>query len=124
MFSWFRKFSRHRPSRDELLNEGLDLAMNWEEDWLAPINRRLGERHPQVSKGELEELNVTCRHALTFALETAHTMLHGGPERPIQEAFDLAIKARYPWVTQENLARMLNQGLYYAAKIGGHGRVA
>ena len=51
-------------------------------------------------------------------------MLHGGPSPPTQEAFDLAIKVRYPWVAQENLARMLNQGLYYAAKMGGHGREA
>lgn len=124
MLHWVRRLFSRTPSRAELLNEGVALAMNWGEDWLAPINRRLAERHPQLSDSELEELDQTCRQAMTFALETAHAMLHGGTERPSSEAFAPVLHARYPWLNQENVARMLNQGLYYAAKMGGHGHTA
>ena len=74
MSSWFRQLFHPRPTRAELLNEGLGLAMNWGENWFSPVNGRLRERHPHLSAGELDQLDVTCQSAMRFAYDTAYSL--------------------------------------------------
>src|SRR3954463_12087141 len=120
MLSWLRSLTRRRPTRDELLNEGLGLAMDWGENWLAPINVRLGERHPYLSPAELEQVNAVCQGALRLGLETVHAQLHAGARSPSFEEFAPILLAHYLWVDQQTLPRLFQQGIYYAAKMGGH----
>jgi hypothetical protein len=122
--SWFQRLFHRRPAKDELLNEGLALAMNWGENWLSPINGRLRERYPHLSEVELEQINSICQSAMRFASEIALTLLRNGPEQLSLARFGPIVKGRYEWVNQENLARLVNQGVYYAAKMGGHAREA
>lgn len=120
--SWFRRLARRRPTSDELLNEGLELAMDWGESWLSPINGRLHALHPYLGVDELEEFNVACQGAMRLAHETVHALLHSGSKSLSVETLAPIVRDRYPWVRQENLGRLLNQGVYYAAKVGGHAR--
>ena len=120
MLPWFRRLTRRRPTSDELLNEGLELAMDWGGDWLSPINGRLHALHPYLGANELEESNVACQGAMRLAYETVHALLHGGSKSLAVETLAPIVRDRYPWVSQENLVRLLNQGVYYAAKMGGH----
>jgi hypothetical protein len=122
--SWLQKLFRRRTEPDALLNEGLALAMDWGDNWLAPINARLHERHRYLTTEELAVLNATCQGAMRLGHETAYARLRGGAEPVSLESFSAAVREKYPWVSQENLSRLLNQSLYYAAKTGGHGRDA
>ncbi len=124
MVSWLRKLIHRRPSDDELLNEGLGLAMNWGEAWLSPINARLHRLHPYLAAGELEELNVACQGAMRCAYEAVHVMLGDGSQALSVDKLAPIVRAGYPWMNDENLARLLSQGVYYAAKMGGHAREA
>jgi len=120
MFSWLPK--RRRPSRDALLNEGLGLAMDWGDDWLAPINARMRERHAHLETAELDALNDECQGAMRLGHETVYAGLQGNGTAPTAEALAAIVLARYPWVNPENLARLLHQGVYYAAKTGRYAR--
>jgi hypothetical protein len=121
MVSWIQRLIHRGPSNEELLNEGLGLAMDWGESWLSPINARLRKLHPYLGAGELEECNAACQGAMRLAYETVHILLRGGSTSPSPEALAPIVRARYPWVNEENLVRMLQQGVYYASKMGGHG---
>jgi len=98
--------------------------MNWGEAWLAPINARLHRLHPYLGVGELEELNIACQGAMRAAYEAVHILLGGGSKDLSVGTLAPIVRARYPWVNDENLARLLSQGIYYAAKMGGHAREA
>jgi hypothetical protein len=122
MLSWIRTLVRRRPSNDELLNEGLELAMDWGESWLAPINARLHKLHPFLGADRLEECNAACQGAMRLAYETVHVLLCEASAGPSMEALGEVMRVPYPWVNDHNLARLLRQGTYYAAKVGGHRR--
>jgi hypothetical protein len=124
MLSRLRRLLRRRPSRDELLNEGLGLAMDWGDSWLSPIQPRLHRLHPHLDARELEECNTTCQGAMRLAFEAVHASIREGSTNLAVETLAPIVTARYPWVDEENLARLLKQGTYYAAKMGGHGREA
>jgi hypothetical protein len=120
MVSWLRRLRSRRPSNDELLNEGLGLAMDWGESWLSPINARLHDLHPYLGAVELENCNTACQGAMRLAYETVHGLLRDGSMVPSLETLAPVVRARHPWVNEENLVRLLTQGVYYAAKVGGH----
>ena len=46
------------------LNAGLELAMEFGQDWLKPIQSRLALEHPQLSAAEPDEADALCRRAM------------------------------------------------------------
>ncbi len=120
MASWLRTLLRGQPSEDQLLNEGLALAMDWGDNWLSPINARLGKVYPHLGATRLDELNARCQGAMRLAYEAVHASLHAGAPGLTLEGLATLVRAPYPWVNDENLARLLRQGVYYAAKVGSH----
>ena len=98
--------------------------MDWGESWLSPINARLHKLYPYLGVAELEESNAACQGALRVAYEAVHTMLLHGSKNPTAQALAPVVRAQYPWVSDENILRLLRQGTYYAAKTGGHEREA
>jgi hypothetical protein len=122
MLDWRRRFglrSRAQPAREDLLNEGLALAMDWGESWLAPIQARLAQQHPRLQRVELDELNAVCQTALRFGHETVHDMVRRSGKEVTQADFSAAFLAANPWASPDNVMRLFNQGLYYAWKTGG-----
>jgi hypothetical protein len=127
MCSWLKNRKTSDParsSRDALLNEGLDLAMAWGEDWLKPIQERLALLHPELSPGELDEVNAICQAAMKFGHDCVEDLalksMNNRPEdfgkNTTREDFEPLMKARYPWVDPGNLSHLFNQGMYYAWK--------
>ena len=122
MFGWLRRSSGGAARGDDpaaLRNEGLGLAMDWGEDWLAPIQQRLRERHPGLSRTELDELDATCRAAMKLGHEMVHAGVRQQGKNLALPAFAERFVAEVPWASVENVERLFNQGLYYAWKTGG-----
>ncbi len=115
---YWRALFHRVPEQNVLLNEGLALAMDWGDHWLAPIDARLRERHRHLRPDQLAELNAACQAVLRLGHETAHRHMRGSAEPPSVESFSSLVRTNYPWVNQENLARLFSQSLYYAAKTG------
>ena len=123
MFRWLRRRLRagagRRPAPDALLNEGLALAMDWGENWLAPIQERLRRAYPSLEPHELDAANATCQAAMRFGHESLHAMTLEDARNVTQEAFSALLLAGYPWVSAENAARLFRQSTYYVWKAGG-----
>ena len=118
---WLRKLFRRRAPREALLNEGLTLAMDWGEDWLSPIDNRLRERHPYLRADELANINDECQHVMRWGHELVHVRLQDAKGVDADD-FARRVSERHPWIDQENMARLLTQSTYYAAKTGGYAR--
>ena len=103
-----------------VLNKGLDFAMEFGMNWLRPIQERLAAQFPYLSQAELDEYDRVCREAMNFG----HTQVAAcwreahSENRQAFQFFRRDVVARYPWVSDANLAHLFSQGCYYAFKDG------
>lgn len=102
--------------RDELLNEGLSLAMEWGKNWLQPIQERLQRRHLELSKEELDELNDKAQAAMKFGHNLVYESVERDGKAIADQDFAREVQVRYPWVHEKNIRHMYSQGRYYAWK--------
>ena len=123
MLSWVRRLTRRRAGAEAILNDGLGLAMDWGESWLAPIHARLLKLHPSLGADELDGFDVACRGAMRLGCEFVYAAMRSGePRVPTLETFAAVVRREHPWVDDANLGRLLRQGVYYSTKTGGHAR--
>lgn len=113
-----------RCGRDELLNHGLSLAMEWGEDWLKPIQERLLRYHPWLQADQADEINGLAQEAMRLG----HHLLYKSVEAAAygyascremvmdKQEFEGQVRARYEWVNEENISHLYAQGRYYAWK--------
>ena len=96
--------------RDDLLNEGLHLAMEWGKDWLKPIQERLAVRHPELLPEELDEVNTLCQAAMQFGHGYVYDLALKSGRDADQRDMEAAMRVRYPWVNARNLQHLFSQG--------------
>ena len=122
--SWLAKLLPKRGvvAADALRDEGLALAMDWGDQWLSPIQARLRERHRSLSPAELDAINGDCQGAMRLGHETVHALVREGAAALAPESLGAVVRAQYPWISDENVHRLFQQSLYYAAKTGGPAR--
>jgi hypothetical protein len=103
-----------------ILNEGMELAMEFGKNWLQPIQGRLGRKHKDLSHGQLDEYERVCREALTYGVEQVKVQMRAAArqEKKAARLFGEAMTARYPWMTPKTLSHLFSQGCYYAWKEG------
>jgi hypothetical protein len=122
--SWLRRlwFAKRDLPPDALRNEGLELAMDWGEQWLSPIQERLRQRHPAVAALELDAIDAECQAAMRLGHETVHAFVRDGVEALSAERLAPVLRASHSWISDENVERLFRQSLYYATKAGGPAR--
>jgi hypothetical protein len=105
---------------DTILNEGLAMAMEWGEQWLRPIQERLGTTHPELSAGELDRYDAACRAAMSRAHSLVAECWRQGEhdEKIVVARFTEAMMKSYPWMLDDNLGHAWSQGMYYAWRNG------
>lgn len=106
-----------RPFGDKILNDGLEVALEWGPNLAKPYGSRLAERQPQLSQPQLAEVEKTCKGAMDFGHNLIYEMA-GKSGLTKFEDFEPTMKARYPWINAKNLSQIRNQGMYYAWKDG------
>ena len=102
-----------------ILDTGLDLAMEWGDQWLMPIQARLALLHPNLGALELELYNEACGSAMRFGHELVIECLT--QTREDEALFDIwseTMQREFPWISPERLNRLFSQGRYYAWKDG------
>ncbi|WP_053978612.1 hypothetical protein [Mangrovimonas xylaniphaga] len=52
---------------DQILNDGLELHMEFGKNWLTDIDDRLAKKHPHLSKSDLRNTDRLCRKIAKFA---------------------------------------------------------
>jgi hypothetical protein len=101
---------------EEILNAGLNLAMEWGEDWLKPIQQRLARKYPGLTEEELNSYNEICRKAMKLSHSGIEDLSNKyGIDVPY-EFFVKHIQGKLPWITEKNLSRAYSQGMYYIRK--------
>ena len=115
------KVTARPPQPDPaILRVGLEVALEFGENWLQPIQPRLARRYPDLSAAERDECDRVCREAMNYG----HAQVPGfwraasGDERAAFARWSTDFLARYPWASAENLKHTFSQGRYYAWKDG------
>ncbi|RYE26542.1 MAG: hypothetical protein EOP51_00300 [Sphingobacteriales bacterium] len=112
---------RKNYNEADILNAGLDMAMEFGKNWLQPIQERLGKKFPALKNSRLDHYNKICRGAMKAGQKFIYDTLAANQEpghkidsKDLQVDFEQWMVARYPWVDQANLRRVFSQGMYYA----------
>lgn len=105
-------------SDDVIANHALHLAMEWGEAWLTPVQSRLSRAYPNLTTSELDDYDRVARDAMHHGHGLVRSLVEElGPYSPlVHSRWRDAFLAYAPWVTQENLARLFSQGMYYSMK--------
>lgn len=101
-----------------ILNDGLELAMEFGEHWLEPVQERLGLLYPTLSATALNGYDERCREAMNAGHRVVAEVLAelGEFHEGAHALFAERLLARYSWVSTSNLSRLFSQGCYYAMK--------
>jgi hypothetical protein len=116
-------FRRRKPSlrkygENALLNYALELAQEWGENWLLPIQERLGKAYPQLSPQELEHYNAVVQAAMKCGHDLVYSMAEEYGKDVSEPNWRETYLAQYPWVDKKNLSHLFSTGMYYAWKDG------
>lgn len=79
---------------------------------LAAINQRVIETYPQLS-ADAETLNIWCVQVREFAFTEVALFYASEDEDRFERAMQTT-RQKYPRVSEANLSRLYNQGIYYA----------
>ena len=110
-------FSKKEPyNKEDILNDGLHLAMAFGKDWLKPIQGRLAKKYPALSIDELNKYNNQCQEAMKFGHDTVYAMAEKQGKSTNKEDFQSRYSVEYPWAKPKNIKALFNQGMYYAHK--------
>lgn len=98
----------------EILNQGLDMALEWGENFGKPIGPRLAALYPELSVEQLWACEKLCQEAKHFAFKVLYELYGAGHKDPSTAQYHDVVLDKYPWVSSQNLSRLLTQGRYYA----------
>ena len=102
---------------DEILNVGLNLAMEWGENWLQPIQDRLRKRYSDLTCKELDLCNAQCQAAMEFGHNLVAECLKPNRDDPtIRSEYERRMREAYPWISDDNLSHNFSQAMYYTMK--------
>ena len=113
------------PLEEDILNQGLYMAMEFGGNWLQPVDVRLKLKFNHLSDNRVSAYDVICRKALdqghSFVMTSLVKLAEegktvGGAE--FKDQFDNYIKAGFVWINKANLEQLYSQGVYYAWKEG------
>ncbi len=104
---------------DEILNDGLNLSMEFGENWLTDIDDRLGAKYSKLTKSELRSCDQLCRKINKIAHDfiRKNAIKNGESISFIDFAkFEEFMKLKYEWIDKANLSKLYSQSCYYALK--------
>ena len=113
-----RKPSLRAGGEDALRNYALELAQEWGEQWLQPIQQRLAKALPHLSPEELDNYNAVAQAAMMDGYNLVYTMAEQNRKQIKEPEWRSAYLDKYPWVDRRNLAHLFSTGMYYAYKDG------
>jgi hypothetical protein len=118
-------FNTRPPLEEDILNQGLIMAMEFGENWLQPISERLKLKFIHLSDNQINTYSLTCRKAMDqghrFIMTSLTELTEEG--RTIKDSdfkgqFNNYVKTNLNWINEANLRQLYSQGLYYAWKEG------
>lgn len=97
----------------EILNCGLDSALQSGDDSASAIQKILARKYPDLIREELDVYSRICKSAVKFG----HDLVNSVPvqDRPAQMSLWQAVTlAEYPWLSDESLMLLLTRDVYHS----------
>ena len=113
-----RKLNIEQHDKEALMNFALDLAQEWGDDWLKPIQGRLSKAYPNFTRDELDKYNAIAQDAMQFGHDLVYSMVEQQGKNIDGAQWKKEYLSRYPWVDDKNLKHLFSTGNYYAWKDG------
>lgn len=115
LFEWFIR--RKQPyNENQILNDGLDYALEFGSNWLQPIQFRLVKLYPELSETQLDNYNSQCQIAMKTGHEQVYALAELSGKDISFDTFVTSFTKSFPWVNDKNLKHIFAQGMYYARK--------
>ncbi len=111
-----RKPNFERDGEEALLNYALHLAQEWGNDWMQPIQQRLGKSYPNLSDRELNRLNDLAQNAMRYSYNLAYELYEKTEGGDIGKEWRVACLSKFPWIDDKNLKHLHSTGRYYAMR--------
>jgi hypothetical protein len=124
VYSILRKlFVRRKPkmatgNETLMLNYALELAQEWGEFWLKPIQGRLSKAYPQLTAAELDHYNSIAQQAMKYGHDLTYSMAKSLTDDAGKATWRATYLAKFPWVDARNIGHLIGTGMYYAMKDG------
>lgn len=119
-------------SEEDILNDGLYMAMEFGENWLMPIQDRLSKKYPHLPKETLDRYNSTYRAIMSSSNEfilkkleeayqskrelSPHEFLSQLDKKNLIANLVSFLHQNYGWINQENISSLYSQAMYYSFK--------
>ena len=103
----------------EMLNIALDMSLEFGENWLKPIHKRLHKKYPEMFSENLERINSLCKEVNKVANDYVYksgSVVNKEISFVDFEKFKDYILLKYNWISECNLSRLYSQSCYYAMK--------
>jgi hypothetical protein len=115
-----RMMRRRRDADVDPANLALEMAMDWDSDWHAPLAPKLRRQMPHLAREAVERIAAECAEAMECGHDIAFSVARDSPDAGAdwERQFRSRFCPLYPWVNDANLQRLLRQGMYYAHKTG------
>jgi hypothetical protein len=107
-----------KHDEEALLNYALDLAQEWGDHWLQPIQDRLSKTYPDLTQKELNTYNTVAKKAMHYGYDLVYSMARQHGKNVDETQWKKEYLSRYPWVNDKNLKHLFSIGNYYAWKDG------
>ena len=95
----------------DIQNAALRLSLEWGENFMAPIQARLRETFPELTPDQADELEKSSRQIQSFAFALYEELYF---EKMTRAEVEAKIKVAHAFLDADNMARLYNQGMYYA----------
>ncbi len=92
-------------------NIALSVYMEWGPEMRIPVAQRISERLPHLSSPQVAELEEWAERVHRRALVVVEPVY--GEQRTREEAL-AQLQSEFQIISDENLSRLFNQGMYYA----------
>ena len=104
---------------NEISNNGLELSMEFGENWLKEINSKLLNEYSDLSEKELNNYNRLCK----TVNKTGNDFIRKNPVKTNGKIefidikkFEKFILEKYSWINDKNINKLYSQSCYYAMK--------
>ncbi|ALD20458.1 hypothetical protein [Hymenobacter sp. DG25A] len=131
LFTTEKPFTPAKPATQEtaapedILNASVKLALEWGQDWLSPIQKRLSGKFAFLSPAELDSYNTISRDIMDKDLAFIQTSLEAAKSRNLKVSegrlrsdYYAFMQEQFPTIHKRNLDTIFSQGLYYSWKDG------
>jgi len=106
-------------SEEMLLNYALDLAQEWGDNWMQPIQPRLKAAFPGLNEQKLNRLNYVAQSAVKFGQELTLSMAEKEGVKNLNATnWRATFLKKFQWADEKNLKRLYTTGTYQAMKRG------